>query len=155
MEKVTRGVRNNNPGNIDYNPANKWVGQLGIEQGKNPRFALFDTPENGIRALGKLLQTYRTKYGLKTVGGIISRWAPGVENDTAAYVRAVEGAFDILRTAGGKYVLASSYADLRRSEYPPIGDQLDALFHAGVFPPEMAAMLQAVKDKYPKPKVFE
>lgn len=65
---------------------------------------------------------------------------------------AVEGAFDIVRTAAGKYVLASSYADLRRSEYPPIGDQLDALFHAGVFPPEMAAVLQAVKDKYPKPK---
>ena len=24
----TRGVRNNNPGNIDYNPANQWQGQL-------------------------------------------------------------------------------------------------------------------------------
>lgn len=23
-----RGVRNRNPGNIDYNPANKWLGQL-------------------------------------------------------------------------------------------------------------------------------
>lgn len=40
--------------------------------------------------------------------------------------------------------------NLRRSEYPPIEDQLDALFHAGVFPPEMAAKIQAVKDKYPK-----
>lgn len=65
---------------------------------------------------------------------------------------AVEGAYDIKRTSAGKYVLASSYAELRRSEYPPIGDQLDALFHAGVFPPEMAALLQAVKTKYPKPK---
>ena len=37
-------------------------------------------------------------------------------------------------------------------EYPSIGDQLDALFHAGVFPPEMAAQIQAVKDKYPKPE---
>ena len=35
-------------------------------------------------------------------------------------------------------------------EYPSIGDQLDALFHAGVFPAEMAAQIQAVKDKYPK-----
>lgn len=42
------------------------------------------------------------------------------------------------------------YARLRAPEYPPIGDQLDALFHAGVFPPEMAAKIQAVKDKYPK-----
>ncbi len=42
------------------------------------------------------------------------------------------------------------YQRLRAPEYPPIGDQLDALFHAGVFPPEMAAKIQAVKDKYPK-----
>jgi len=43
-----------------------------------------------------------------------------------------------------------TYADKRREEYPPIGDQLDALFHAGVFPSDMAAQIQAVKDKYPK-----
>lgn len=43
------------------------------------------------------------------------------------------------------------YQRLRATEYPPIGDQLDALFHAGVFPAEMAAKLQAVKDQYPKP----
>jgi hypothetical protein len=42
------------------------------------------------------------------------------------------------------------YQRLRAPEYPSIGDQLDALFHAGVFPPEMAAQIQAVKDKYPK-----
>lgn len=40
--------------------------------------------------------------------------------------------------------------DNRVKEYPPIGDQLDALFHAGVFPEEMAAKIQSVKDKYPK-----
>jgi uncharacterized small protein (DUF1192 family) len=45
---------------------------------------------------------------------------------------------------------AKAYARSRATEYPPIGDQLDALFHAGVFPEEMAAKIQAVKDKYPK-----
>lgn len=45
---------------------------------------------------------------------------------------------------------AASYARSRASEYPAIGDQLDALFHAGVFPEDMAAKIQAVKDKYPK-----
>ena len=45
---------------------------------------------------------------------------------------------------------ALSYVEKRTVEYPPIGDQLDALFHAGVFPTEMAAKIQAVKDKYPK-----
>lgn len=43
-----------------------------------------------------------------------------------------------------------TYSEKRMREYPPIGDQLDALFHAGVFPAEMAAAIQAVKDKYPK-----
>lgn len=46
--------------------------------------------------------------------------------------------------------IEKSYKEKRSEEYPPIGDQLDALFHAGVFPSEMAAKIQAVKDKYPK-----
>lgn len=46
----------------------------------------------------------------------------------------------------------TEYQRQRAPEYPTIGDQLDALFHAGVFPPEMAAQIQAVKDKYPKPE---
>ena len=42
------------------------------------------------------------------------------------------------------------YQAPRRAEYPHIGDQLDSLFHAGGFPDDMTATLQAVKDKYPK-----
>ena len=45
---------------------------------------------------------------------------------------------------------ALTYSDKRKLEYPALGDQLDALYHAGVFPAEMAALLRAVKDKYPK-----
>ena len=45
---------------------------------------------------------------------------------------------------------AKQYQRNRASEYPAIGDQLDALFHAGVFTGEMLAKIQAVKDKYPK-----
>jgi len=45
---------------------------------------------------------------------------------------------------------AKEYQRSRASEYPAIGDQLDALFHAGAFPEDMAAIIQAVKDKYPK-----
>jgi crotonobetainyl-CoA:carnitine CoA-transferase CaiB-like acyl-CoA transferase len=44
----------------------------------------------------------------------------------------------------------TKYQRDRAAEYPSIGDQLDALFHAGVFPADMAAALQAVKNKYPK-----
>lgn len=97
MNTATRGVRNNNPGNIDYNPRNDWVGQLPPDPTIEKRFARFDSPENGIRALGKLLLAYRSKTGMPGVGGsgidtvreVITRWAPGVENDTNAYVKAV------------------------------------------------------------------
>ena len=43
-----------------------------------------------------------------------------------------------------------TYADNRRNTYPAIGDQLDALYHAGVFPDDMTAKLKAVKDDNPK-----
>jgi len=46
----------------------------------------------------------------------------------------------------------TEYQRQRKPEYPSITDQLDALFHAGVFPPGMAAQIQAIKDKYPKPE---
>ena len=43
-----------------------------------------------------------------------------------------------------------SYAVKRQREYPPIGDQLDDLYHAGVFSDEMAAKIKTVKDNFPK-----
>lgn len=96
MANLPRGVRNNNPGNIDYNPRNKWEGQLGLEVGvPKPRFARFDSPENGIRALGKLIRTYQNKHGLKTVEQIIGRWAPNNENNTKAYAEAVAKALSV------------------------------------------------------------
>ena len=45
---------------------------------------------------------------------------------------------------------SNQYKVKRVAEYPSIGDQLDALFHAGVFPSDMAEQIQAIKDKYPK-----
>jgi len=52
-------------------------------------------------------------------------------------------------TAPEEYI--PNYENARRSEYPPIGDQLDDLFHAGAFSDEMTAKIQAVKDTHPKP----
>ena len=45
---------------------------------------------------------------------------------------------------------ALTYAEKRKSEYPTIGDLLDALYHAGVFPDELAQKIKAIKEKYPK-----
>lgn len=80
-----RGVRNNNPGNLEASSSNPWVGQTGSDG----RFAKFETPEHGIRALGRNLMSYQ-RQGIDTVGEIINRWAPPSDNnDTTAYIRAV------------------------------------------------------------------
>ena len=41
-------------------------------------------------------------------------------------------------------------SDEKLVKYPDIGDQLDALYHAGAFPEDMATKIKAVKEKYPK-----
>ena len=48
------------------------------------------------------------------------------------------------------YIDANAYKAKRVSEYPPIGDQLDALWKGGDAAAEMLAKVQAVKAKYPK-----
>jgi hypothetical protein len=53
-------------------------------------------------------------------------------------------------TEGWNMHLNKQYQRDRQPEYPDIGDQLDALYHAGVFPEDMATKIKAVKDKYPK-----
>lgn len=65
-------------------------------------------------------------------------------------VDAIDGDFDIVQNSNGKFVLQSDYRALRAAEYPSIGDQLDALFKAGIFPDYMASAITAVKEKYPK-----
>lgn len=85
-----RGIRNNNPGNIDFSKANNWLGQLPFDPAIEGRFARFDSPQHGIRALAKTLLSYQRKHGLKTLAAMIGRWAPTSENNTSAYARAVE-----------------------------------------------------------------
>jgi len=77
-----RGIRNNNPGNLDQGIA--WDGLTNPQT--DPRFCTFTTPQYGIRALAKTLIAYQQLHGLNTIRGIINRWAPPVENDTSAYV---------------------------------------------------------------------
>ena len=44
----------------------------------------------------------------------------------------------------------TDYQRSRAAEYPPIGDQLDALWKGGAAAAEMLVLVQAVKTKYPK-----
>ena len=89
-----RGIRNNNPGNIE-----KGIGFQGEVDGADGRFAIFSSPEAGIRALARNLLTYQDKHGLDTVTAILNRWAPSSENDTASYARAVAGEMGVSATA--------------------------------------------------------
>ncbi|ETS33224.1 structural protein [Photorhabdus temperata] len=84
---MSRGIRNNNPGNIRW--SDDWQGLVPESQRTDNAFCQFVGPEYGIRAMIKILHNYNRKYGLKTVKGIISRWAPPNENNTEGYVNRV------------------------------------------------------------------
>ncbi|PHM40509.1 structural protein [Xenorhabdus szentirmaii] len=91
---MTRGIRNNNPGNIDHNPANKWQGQLPHDWNIEKRFCRFESAEYGIRALMKLLLNYH-KGGHNSISKIINRYAPSNENNTTAYINGVARALNV------------------------------------------------------------
>ena len=78
-----RGVRNNNPLNIRYNPNNDWQGQLGVD---SEGFVVFDDMDSGFRAAQQTLGTYGDDHGIDTISDVVSRWAPAKDrNDVAAY----------------------------------------------------------------------
>jgi hypothetical protein len=80
-------MRNNNPLNIEYQPRTGWIGQA--IPGTDGRFVRFTDMGYGVRAAALVLRNYQTKHGLRTVAGIVGRWAPAVENNVAAYVASV------------------------------------------------------------------
>lgn len=81
-----RGVRNNNPGNIRKS-ATKWQGMSDAQP--DPDFVTFKTSQLGVRAMARVLLTYRSAHGCNSVRDVISRWAPASENNTNAYIAAV------------------------------------------------------------------
>ena len=60
------------------------------------------------------------------------------ESEINAGLKAMQDAFD-----------AKDYARKRASEYPPIIDQLDKIYHSGIN--AWKADIKVIKDKYPKP----
>ena len=52
---------------------------------------------------------------------------------------------------GADYVGVVSYTDARRSEYPPLEEQLDKIYHSGIN--AWKADIKKIKDKYPKTQV--
>ncbi len=89
---MTRGIRNNNPGNL----VDTGINWKGLDHPRNDgRYLRFVAPEWGIRALVRVLNAYYHRHGLHTVRAIITRYAPPTENDTEAYIRHVAQALGV------------------------------------------------------------
>ena len=82
----TRGLRNNNPGNIRIS-GDRFQGQ--VIPGADKAFKQFKNMAWGYRAMFVILATYSTEYRRNTIRKIISAWAPPGENDTPGYIASV------------------------------------------------------------------
>lgn len=78
--KIPRGIRNNNPGNLQF------AGQLGaMPEPGSGRFARFGSMQQGLAALYRQLQLYKSR-GINTLAKLAAKYAPPNENDTGAYL---------------------------------------------------------------------
>lgn len=95
FERV-RSFRNNNFGNIEFR------NQAGATMGDAGRFARWETPEEGLRAVSNQLVRYftgkTTGRQLSTVKDIINTWAPSAENNTPGYIDSVAKAIGVAPT---------------------------------------------------------
>ncbi len=92
-KELPRGIRNNNPGNVEDDGHTAWQG---LDEPRNDgRFLRAKTAAEGIRILARVLITYQDKRRaadgspIDTVPDFINRFAPPRENDTDAYIDAV------------------------------------------------------------------
>ena len=78
--KLTRGLRNKNPGNLKTNPlANTWRGEIGAD---GP-FVVFNTFMNGFRALAIVILRYPSKHNVKNLYELGHIYAPPGDNKGA------------------------------------------------------------------------
>jgi hypothetical protein len=103
------------------------------------------TNENILKAISKL---YKEKHstgfiGVVEEGKVIDQTDSGKELPSQ---EEIDAEAEVQQTAAD----ATAYVLIRKWKYPEIGDQLDALYHAGVFPADMAAEIKKVKDDNPK-----
>lgn len=103
----SRAWRNNNPGNLDEGQFSNSHGAIGSAGG----FAVFPDETTGANALTALLQT-ATYQGL-TVSGVIARYSPPSENNTANYQRFVQRQTGIVGTRAMSSLTAGELANVQ------------------------------------------
>ncbi|MBO5697996.1 MAG: structural protein P5 [Alistipes sp.] len=123
---MSRGMRNNNPGNIRLS-ATRFKGE--VVPSKDSAFKQFSAVEYGYRAIFVLLDTYARRYGLTTIRKMISRYAPPTENFTDGYVRFVcrrsgIGADERVdsRSPRDMVPIVAAMAEIENGENPSIDD---------------------------------
>src|SRR5215472_12752081 len=88
---LPRGLRDNNPGDLESPPGSAWLGTVG----QDGPFVVFADTTWGLRALARDLQTKIAKDGYDTIETLINVYAPPSENDTQAYIANVSSSTGI------------------------------------------------------------
>lgn len=120
-----RGIRNNNPGNIEDG---SFARSLPGYAGSDGRFAIFNSPDAGNAAKSRLLGSYIER-GFDTPASIINRWAPPSDNNPtsqyADYVarRAGVGVNDRV-TADQIPLIAQAISEFENGNTVPVGGDL-------------------------------
>lgn len=93
---MTKGQRNNNPGNIKYGPGVAKLKGLATPPSDGV-MCRFVSMAMGVRAIAVVLETYYDRHGLITARQIIQRWAPpGVDqNPESTYIAYVAKALRV------------------------------------------------------------
>lgn len=101
---TTRGLRNKNPLNLEFNKkafsSDPWVGELGIEEHASPRFTTFSQMDLGVRAGAGLVYNLFTGKAksiegpLTTITEIVGHHSPATDptnpqGSTQSYIRRV------------------------------------------------------------------
>ena len=124
------GIKNNNPGNIKK--GDNWEGMVESDG----EFVEFESPEYGIRAITKVLQTYSKKYNINTLEEIFNRYAPNTENDTNTYIKNMTSftGFDPDETLNlqDPDTLAKIIKGITRQENPGKNHYSDKIIYKGI-----------------------
>lgn len=140
-------MKNNNPGNIRYSASNNWQGQKGQSGG----FVVFDNVANGLRAMVKLLATYRS-IGVNSIAEIVNRYAPPTENNTASYISFVTNATgysagailspEAMPTVIAAMVKFEQGQPLASSYFPMVANLVNQFFPSGNGKPDQSNQAQ-------------
>ncbi|WP_316632672.1 hypothetical protein [uncultured Flavobacterium sp.] len=112
-EELTRGIRNNNPGNLVLTNI-AWQGKIPNAQNTDKHFEQFTEIKYGIRAMLRDLTNDIDK-GKNTVRKLITEYAPPSENDTQKYIDVISKAVGLDPDQTIKIVDAKFYLVIARA----------------------------------------